>query len=298
MTQIFVNSIIYGSQIAIIAIGISLTYSVLRFANFAHIQYAVIGGYATYVFHTAFSVPIVLATAMSMVFTGAFAVLIDRIVFRTIRHVTPEGKMIASWGVALFLRSILAAIFGGSALFFELDTTTIRVGGAIFTTLDVAVVLVTLCAMLAMHVLLRYSRVGVALRALANNFELAEVRGIPSERMILLLWFLSGAYAGLGGTLFAIETQLKPNIDLLILLPVFAAITIGGLGNVYGAVVGAMILSFAQNILISIDFGSLVGAMQWYVPSQFRDAVAVTALVLVLLFRPQGLLKGLGGAKP
>ena len=93
--------------------------------------------------------------------------------------------------------------------------------------------------------------------------------------------------AGIGGTLFALQTRLQPNMDLPILLPVFAAVTIGGLGNVFGAVAGALALSLAQNWLIAIDFGALVGAASsWYVPTQFRDAIAVAALVLVLLIRP------------
>ena len=103
------------------------------------------------------------------------------------------------------------------------------------------------------------------------------------------MWFMAGAYAALGGTLFAVATQLRPNMDLMILLPVFAAVTIGGLGNVFGAVVGALLLSLAQNLLIAIDFGALVAAGPWYLPTQFRDYVAVVALVLVLLIRPQGL---------
>ena len=297
MAQILVNSLIYASEIAVIAIGITLAFSVLRFANFAHIQYAVIGGYVTWVVHDA-GVPLAVSILVSMLATGVLAVFVDHLVFRRIRHVSAEGKMIASWGVALVLRSVLAAIFGGSALFFDVSVTTYRVAGAIFTSLDVIVLLITLAAMAVLHVVLRHSRTGVALRALASNFELAEVRGVPSQRLIMVMWFISGAYAGLGGSLFALLTQLKPNMDLLILLPVFAAITIGGLGNVYGAVIGALILSLAQNTLISIDFGSLVGAAPWSVPSQFRDAIAVAALVLVLLLRPQGLIKGLGGRKP
>ena len=111
--------------------------------------------------------------------------------------------------------------------------------------------------MVALHLLLYRTRVGTALRALASNPDLAVSRGIPGERMISLMWFVSGAYAALGGTLFAFETRLQPDMDLIILLPTFAAVTIGGLDNVFGAVAGALILSLAQNLLISVDFGSL-----------------------------------------
>jgi branched-subunit amino acid ABC-type transport system permease component len=124
---------------------------------------------------------------------------------------------------------------------------------------------------------------------MASNAELAVTRGIPGERMISLMWFISGFYAALGGALFAAETRLQPNMDLIILLPIFAAVTIGGLGNVFGAVAGALILSLAQNLLISVDFGALLSGSSWYVPTQFRDFIAVAALVFLLLLRPAGL---------
>ncbi len=289
MLQVLINSVIYASEIAIMAVGVSLTFSVLRFANFAHVQFAVVGGYLTYVFFVLIGLPIVLAALVSAVLTGGLAVLVDFAVFRRLRETSPEGKMIVSWGVALFIRSIVAAIFGGSSLVFALEPKMLTLGGAYFTSLDVLCVAATIVAMVALHLLLYRTRVGTALRALASNPDLAVSRGIPGERMVGLMWFISGFYAALGGALFAAETRLQPNMDLIILLPIFAAVTIGGLGNVFGAVLGALILSLAQNLLISVDFGSLIAGSPWYVPSQFRDFIAVAALVLLLLLRPTGL---------
>jgi len=283
--QVLVNSIIYASEIAIIAVGISLSYSILRFANFAHIQYAVVGGYATYV-GVRLGLPIVAAVAASAAFVGSLAILIDVLVFSRLRAIAPEGKMIVSWGVALFVRAIVASVFGGSAIILETTTVPIRFGGAIFTSLDLIVVLSTVGFMVLLHVFLYRTRTGSALRALASNYDLAVTRGIPGERMIRLMWFISGAYAAIGGSLIALETRLQPNMDLIILLPVFAAVTIGGLSNVFGAVLGALVLSLAQNVLIAVDFGSLVGADPWFVPSQYRDYIAVLAMVVVLLLRP------------
>lgn len=285
MIQVVVNSIVYASMIAIIAVGVSLSYSILRFANFAHIQYAVVGGYATYL-GTRLGLPLVVAVAASAVVVGLLAVLVDVLVFSRLRNIAAEGKMIVSWGVALFIRAIVASIFGGSAIILESSSSVIRLGGAIFTSLDLIVVLSTVACMLLLHGFLYRTRTGSALRALASNYDLAVTRGIPGERMIRLMWFVSGAYAAVGGSLIALETRLQPNMDLIILLPVFAAVTIGGLSNVFGAVIGALVLSFAQNVMIAVDFGALVGAESWYVPSQFRDYVAVLAMVIVLILRP------------
>jgi branched-subunit amino acid ABC-type transport system permease component len=287
VTQILANSIVYASEIAIIAVGVALSYSILRFANFAHVQFAVVGGYLTYVFAVLAGLPIVVATAIGAVLTGGLAVAIDAVVFRRLRTISPEGKMIVSWGVALFIRSIVAAIFGGASRNFPTDAASLNLAGAQVTSLDIVVVAATILAMVVLHVLLYRTRIGTALRALASNPDLAETRGIPGERMIGLMWFVSGACAALGGTLFAIETRLQPGMDLIILLPTFAAVTIGGLDNVFGAVAGALVLSLAQNLLISIDFGGLVADTSWYVPTQFRDYIAVGALVVILLLRPR-----------
>jgi branched-subunit amino acid ABC-type transport system permease component len=287
--QVLLNSVIYASEISIMAVGVSLTFSVLRFANFAHVQFAVVGGYVTYALSTGFDIPIAIAAVISAILTGGFAILVDRLVFRRIRDIAPESKMIVSWGVALFVRSIVASVFGGSSRVFGLEPSTMNVGGVFFTTLDVICVAATIVAMIALHVLLYRTRVGTALRAMSSNPDLAVSRGIPGERMISLMWFISGFYAALGGALFAAETRLQPNMDLIILLPIFAAVTIGGMGNVFGAVAGALLISLAQNLLISVDFGSLLSHSSWYVPSQFRDFIAVGALVVLLLLRPTGL---------
>jgi branched-subunit amino acid ABC-type transport system permease component len=285
--QILANAIVQGCEVAIIAVGIALAFSILRFANFAHVQLAVVGGYLSYVLAVGLGWPIPLAALASAALTGALAVGIDAAVFSRLRQISPEGKMIVSWGVALFVRSVVAAIFGGGARVFPTDASPLAFAGAVFTSLDVIVVAATAAAMVGLHLLLYRTRVGTALRALASNADLAETRGIPRERMTRLMWFVAGAYAGLGGTLFAIETRLQPNMDLVILLPSFAAVTIGGLTNVFGAVAGALVLALAQNLLVAIDFGSWFSGESWYVPTQFRDFIAVGALVVILLLRPR-----------
>lgn len=285
MLQVFINSIVYASEIAVIAVGVSLSYSVLRFANFAHIQLAIVGGYLTYSFAMIPGLPIVIAVLLAAIGTGIIAVLIDVLVFSRIRGISAEGKMIVSWGVALFIRSMLSVIYGGSAKVFDVQSEVILVQDAVFTTLDIAVVVATAALMVGLHAFLYRTRTGSALRALASNYDLAVTRGIPGERLIRLMWFLSGALAAVGGSLFAMQTRLQSSLDLVILLPVFAAVTIGGMSNVFGAVVGALVLSFAQNFLIWIDFGSLFFGEPWHIPTQFRDYIAVLALLIVLLLK-------------
>ncbi|MCW6509669.1 branched-chain amino acid ABC transporter permease [Lichenifustis flavocetrariae] len=291
MLQILLNSIVYASEIAVIAVGISLAYSVVRFANFAHIQYAVLGGYFTYAAR-GLGLGFPVATAISAVLTGLVAIIVERLVFHPLRGLRPEAKMIASWGVALAFRSGVAAVFGGAARVFDVETDTYLLGDAVITSLDLAVVATTIAAMVVLQLLLYRTRIGTGLRALADNRDLAATRGIPPDRLTALMWFLAGAFAALGGTLFALETRLQPDMDLQILLPVFAAVTIGGLSSIAGAVAGACILSLAQNIAIGVDFGAVLSSRSWFLPSQFRDTIAVAAMVLVLCFRPRQLRSG------
>lgn len=295
--QILLNSVIYASQISVIAIGVAMTYSILRFTNFAQIQYAVVGGYALHVLAVPLGLPLVPAAVLAMAATGLLAVAIDRLVFGRMRQASPEAKMIASWGVALVLRSLVAAIFGGSALYLDPPVRLLPLQGVFVTTLDALVVASALASMLLLHLALQRTRLGTALRAMASNFGLARARGVPTEAMIALMWFITGAFAALGGILVALQTQLVPNMDLTILLPVFAAVAIGGMGNVFGAAVGAFLLALAQNLMVAIDFGSLFGGAPWFLPTQFKDLVAVLALVTVLLFNLQGRLAGIGGRR-
>lgn len=290
MGQILVDTVVYGSEIAIIAVGIALAFSILKFANFAHIQYAIVGCYLTWSVEQILGAGMIVATILGALLTGVVAVVVDRLVFSRLRDSTPEVKMIVSWGVALVLRATVATIFGGESKFYDFEIEPMNVAGLYITSLDVIVVAVTLVAMVSLRLLLYRTRVGTALRAISSNPDLAATRGIPIVRMITLMWFVAGAYAGLGGTLFALQTRLQPSMDLVILLPVFAATTIGGLGSVFGAVAGAFILAFVQNLLIQVDFGALLHMGEsWRVPSQFRDVIAVLAFIAVLLLRPRRL---------
>jgi branched-subunit amino acid ABC-type transport system permease component len=285
MAQILVDAVVYAAEIAIIAVGVALCYSILRFANFAHVQFAVVGAYLSFAGNQFVGLPLPAAVLAGVAATGLIAVLVDRLVFSRLRDISPEGKMIVSWGVALFLRAAIASIFGGASRVFPAEPASLGLAGAYFTSQDLVVVCTTLAAMVGLHLLLYRTRAGTALRALASNADLAATRGIPAARMIALMWFISGAYAALGGTMFALQTRLQPNMDLIILLPTFAAVTLGGLDNVFGAALGALALSLVQNILIDVDFGSLLSDTPWSVPTQFRDFVAVGAMVLILLLR-------------
>jgi branched-subunit amino acid ABC-type transport system permease component len=157
-------------------------------------------------------------------------------------------------------------------------------------------------AMVFFHLLLHRTKLGKAMRALSDNRSLAQDRGINVERIITWVWFICGCYAGLGGALIALETALWPELGFQIILPVFCAAILGGVGNVYGAVAGALVLGFAENIGLSVNWSSVIDLFKifriermLFIPTEYKSAISFLMLVLVLILFPTGIMKGRKG---
>jgi branched-subunit amino acid ABC-type transport system permease component len=144
--------------------------------------------------------------------------------------------------------------------------------------------------------MLQYTPLGKAMRATAANPELAQASGIDTDRVIRFVWFIGSAFAALGGGLLAWDTQLDPQLGFVIVIPVFACVLIGGVGSIYGAILGALVVGIGQNFIISLDFNWLAerlgaGAGDWSVPSAYKPTVVYVAVILLLLLRPTGLTR-------
>jgi len=289
--QVLVNTLVWAGELGIIALGMTLSYAILRFANFAHIEFVTMGAYLAWAGYRLLRLPLLLAAGLSIFATGLLAVAIDLLVFRRLRAASATLKMIASVGVSIVIRAIVQVVFSGQAQSFGLSWETLpAMLGARFTILQIWIVGVTISSVLFFHFVMTLTRVGKALRATAENFSLAQARGIDGARMITLMWLISGAFAGLGGVLLGIETQLRPSIGLSVMLPIFAAATIGGLGSAYGAIAGAFTLSLAQNAVLAINFGGLFGVGRgWWVPTSYKEVVSMAALVITLFVKPSGI---------
>jgi branched-subunit amino acid ABC-type transport system permease component len=290
-SQFTVNTLVWACELGLIALGMSLSYSILGFANFAHIEFLTAGAYTAWVLYTIAGLPIAVAVGLAMIAIGFLAIGIDWTVFRRLRHASAPSKMIASVGIGIAIRSVIQVIFGSGAVSFGFSSEPLPpILGARVTPLYFWIIGLTVISMLAFHGLLTFSNVGKALRATSEDFNLAEVRGINGEQMIRLMWFISGAFAALGGILLGMETQVRPGMGLSVLVPVFAAVTLGTLGSAYGAIGGALVVAFAQNIALAVDIGPLLAAgRSILLPTIYKNAVALTILVLTLLIRPKGL---------
>ncbi len=292
--QFLIDGLVSGAVIGLGAIGVTLTYSILRFANFAHGEFISWGAYATLVTTGllgpvvgrapigpfSFTWAILLAGLAALVLTGGLALALDRVLFRRLRD-TGEGivAIMASFGASLALRSLLEAVFTSRPAYF---TRALQIAkplgfGLRITPNQAAAIVATALLVTGTHLLLTRTRMGRAMRAVAESPSLARVNGIDVEGVIRVTWLLGGALAAASGIVVGLLVQVRPSMGFDLLLPLFAAAILGGIGSVPGAVLGGLIVGLSEAVAVA------------FVGAQWRGAVAFVILIAVLLVRPSGL---------
>ncbi len=297
MTQILIDSLIRAAELSFLAVGLTMVYSVLRFANFAHVEFATIGAYLTLAFSSTLGAPLLLAAGAAIILVGTLGVGIDRAIFSRPRATSPIMLMIISFALGIGLRETVRAIWGPSPFFFKLGVMAPwQVLGARITPTQVAVIVAALVAMLAFHLLLSRTTLGIAMRATADNAPLAQASGIPTRSVVRAVWFIGAGFAALGGILIGLNTQVKPDMGLGLIIETFAAAIVGGIGSPYGAILGAALVGFAENVGLSINWSPVLSALgidnsgYTYIPTGYKAVLAFGLLIITLLLRPQGLL--------
>ncbi|MBD3664087.1 branched-chain amino acid ABC transporter permease [Sulfitobacter aestuariivivens] len=298
MIQNLMDGILTGSIISLGAIGLTMVMHMLRFANFAYAELLAIGAYAALVFDRLFAalVPVMdqafgglsltwsltLATLAAMAITGLSAVLIDWAIFKRIRQKADALSMVfASFGVALIIRNVITLIFGLKAELYSNDIAFAMVLSRdpllLIKPDQVFVLVAALVLMTIFHLVLSRTTFGFALRAVAENPALAQVAGVPLARIIIVVWMIGGAFSAAAGVFYALTNHLSPLIGHNFLLPVFAATIVGGIGSVYGALLGGFIVGIASGLALQV------------LPSGYSPAMPFLIILAVLLVRPQGL---------
>lgn len=296
MTQVLIDSLLRTAQISLLSVGLTLVYSLLNFPNFAHVEFALIGAYVALFMKAVVGLSIVPAAIVGMLVTGVIGWLIDRGIFARLRHTTPILMMIASFGVGIALRETVRAIWGSSPRSYDMGLQNpIAIAGGTITHIQVWILITAAASMVVFYLLLKFTRLGIAMRATADNSGLSAASGINTERVIGTVWFLGAAVAALGGVLIGLDTQLFPRMGFGIIIPVFAAAILGGIGNPYGAVLGALVIGVAENVGLAINWAPLFHLVGYagqsaYIPTGWRHAIAFVLLIAALLIRPQGLL--------
>lgn len=290
------DSLLRAAQISLLSVGLTLVFSLLRFPNFAHVEFALVGAYVTLFFKVTLGLPIVAAAIVGLLVTGALGWLIDRSVFARLRGSTPILMMIASFGLGIALRQTVRAIWGSSPRSYATGLQSpIQFLDATITPVQVWILVIAAASMLVFYLLLTFTRLGIAMRATADNTNLAAASGIYTERVISTVWFLGAAFAALGGILVGLDTQLHPRMGFIIIIPVFCAAILGGIGNPYGAVLGALVIGLAENLGLAINWAPMLGVFGYdggaaYIPTGWRAVIPFVLLITTLLLRPQGLL--------
>jgi len=298
ISQTLINGLLRGTQLAIIAVGLTMIFKILRFANFAHVSLITIGAFLVYLFYVTVNMNLGISVLLACTLTGIIAVAIDRVVFKRMRTAGSVTPMIASLGLSIAIRNGIRAIGGSTIRYYEETVSAgIEFLGGRITIPQIWIIGIVATSMLSFHFLLQKTKLGKAMRATSDNLVLAEARGIETERVIIYAWFIGASFAGLGGFLIGWDTQIYPAMGFDMVIPVFCAVLLGGIGNIYGAMLGAMVLGFAENLAVFFDFASIInmgGIIKLVdsvrVPIQYKYGVSFVILVIVLLLRPSGIM--------
>jgi branched-subunit amino acid ABC-type transport system permease component len=275
----------------------------LRFANFAHGEFALLGAYLTYFFRVSLNLNMVIAALLGIAITGLIGVLSNKLIFKRLRSAGGFILLIAAMGLSIALKNIVGAIWGMDPRSYPIPMPRIyNLVGIRITSTQLLIIIVTGTAMFVFHLLLHRTKLGKAMRATSDNLSLAEASGINVERVITYVWFMCCCFAALGGILIAMETLLWPEMGTQILLSIFAAAILGGIGNIYGAILGAFIIGLAENVGLFLNWAPLLnlgGILELsgslYIPTGYKSAISFAILIGVLILRPTGILKGQKG---
>lgn len=283
--QTVVFGLVEGSVIAVGAVGLTLSYGVTRFINFAYGEFLTYGAYGALFLSGAglgLSLPLPVAAVLAVVVVGLFGVGVSRVFFEPLADRGALPLLITSIGVAFLLRHLLTAAVGVSAR--QLPVPLMRsvgIGGVGATPVEAVVVAVAVAAMLVVHLLLTRTLLGKTMRATSGNRDLAEIAGIDTDSVVRKTWFVSAGAGALAGVLYAVLfAPFRPTVGFNYLIVVFAATLLGGIGRPYGAMVGAYLVGIAANLGTA------------YLSADYSLAYAFVILVLVLLYRPEGIAGG------
>ncbi|WP_417330528.1 branched-chain amino acid ABC transporter permease [Halomonas cupida] len=325
----FINNVVIagsvtGSIYAIGAVGITLVFSIMRFAHFAHADMMTFGAFMVLLLTTLFpqagqalGIPTaIVMLPLAIVLTALLAVIIDRTFYRPLRAhgVKPIVMVIASLGVTLILQGLirLFAGTGGQSLYVddrkEIFRLALPIEGVrmpvVITEPQLYLFALTILAVIGLHFFLSRTRLGKAMRAMSDNPDLARASGINTNMIVAVTWMLVGGLAAIAGTLLAMDVTFKPDLSFHILLPIFAAAIVGGVGQPFGAIAGGFVVGFAETLAV-FNWSVLLRPFRdnlptWlelpgnlaFVGTEYKIVVPFFILVAILVWRPTGIFKG------
>ena len=279
-TQLILNGIIAGAIYALVATGFSLIYSVTKFMHLAHGAVLALGAYLLYTFAVASGLNFWLSIILTLICSCIAGVAIDWLVYRQLRKRKASGAvlLIASIAVLIFINSLILAVWGADVKTVPTRNPVFDALGARVTLIQIDIIIVSALLLLGLWWLMKKTKLGKAMRAVADNKDVAQTVGINPERIYTYTFMIGSFLAGIAGVLIGIEQNLYPQMGLSLVIKGFTGAVIGSLASVPGSVLGSLILGLVENIGI------------WWLPSGYKDAIAFILLFIFLLFKPSGLL--------
>lgn len=284
MIGLLMDGIVLGGIIAMCAVSLSMVYGVLNFANLAHGDLLALGAYSGLLANQMLEIGIIESIMVAIVISLGFGVLLEKILWKPLRN---QGAglitfLIVSMGLALAIRNSMTAIFGGGHHYYNIPTQSqLSFLGLNIGNYSLILIFVSIISMILIHYLLQETTMGKSMRALSDNKRLAKISGIEVNKVILKMWIIVTILTAVGGVLYGIVTTVRPGMGFSLLLPLFAATILGGIGNVYGAMLSGFIIGISMNLSTII------------LPTEYRVAIPFVVLILVLIFKPKGLFRGL-----
>ncbi|USZ71389.1 branched-chain amino acid ABC transporter permease [Natronosalvus halobius] len=290
------NGVVYSSIIVLGSIGLAIIYSIAGFANFAHGDTMTVGGYAAFVAFgaigglgaTVLALPVgfFVALLVGIAVAAAVAIITEKIVYEPL-DIGSIGLLITSIGVAFVYRALIQLGFGAGRNQFDIPAQRpieeLIAYGVRVTPHDLAIVISAVVLVVGVHVLLQYTDLGRKMRAMADNPDLARASGIRTHRIKLWSWVLGAGLAGAGGAFLGLYNALTPRVGFSVLLVIFAAVILGGIGSVYGAMLGGFLIGMV------VEMTPLLSRVGIPIGVDYGPAVAFVIMVVVLLVRPTGI---------
>jgi len=274
------NGLTLGAIYALGAVGLTLVYGILKLVNFAHGDFLTFGAYMAYLVNVTWGLPLVVAVFYAMAMTAVLGIFLEKVMWGPMRA-RGAGMLqllLMAIGLALVIRYTIQFIWSTELRQLDVNLTdTVKFLGLTIGRTNLIVIVVGFAVLIATGLMLRYSLLGKRMRALSDDLELAETSGIDTSRVIVWTWVFAAGLAGLAGVLAGAITQLQPELGFELLLPIFAAVVLGGIGNAFGALAGGVVLGLV------IEWSTL------FIDSRWKTAIGFVVLILVLIIRPQGI---------
>jgi neutral amino acid transport system permease protein len=280
VAQTGLNGLSLGAIYALGAVGLTLVYAILRLVNFAHGDFLTFGAYMAYLVNVTWGMPLILGIFFAMATTALLGIFLERVMWGPMRA---KGAgvlqlILMSLGLALVIRYVIQYIWGTEIRSLDVNKTgTVNFLGLQIGQTKLIVIVIGVVVLVAIGLMLRYALLGKRMRALADNLELAETAGIDTSRVILWTWIFAGGLAGLAGVMAAEVTDIRPELGFELLLPIFAAVVLGGIGDAFGALAAGLVLG------VVIEWSTLLIDARW------KTFIGFVILILALLIRPQGI---------